>query len=168
MRLISVETAHIPMMAEWMSRKENYQWLDFGAGRQKLDEVAIRVMTQRDLHVFRLYTADGEDRPVGAVGLSDVNRGFGTATAWCVLGEKEYARQGLTVRAVSAILDVGFQELGLDAINAWTLECNRGGEAILEHLNFNFIGRQRRCHTIDGEAYDRLWYDILAEEHTET
>ena len=27
------------------------------------------------------------------------------------------------------------------------------------------MGRQRRCHWIEGRVYDRLWFDLLASEH---
>ena len=37
-----------------------------------------------------------------------------------------------------------------------------------EHrLGFKFIGRQRRCHVVDGRVCDRLWFDLLASEHVE-
>jgi RimJ/RimL family protein N-acetyltransferase len=38
---------------------------------------------------------------------------------------------------------------------------------VAERVKFRPIGRQRRCHVIDGKAYDRLWYDLLPSEHEE-
>lgn len=168
MELIPVGVEHIPTVAGWLAREENYKWLDFGGGRQKLDAVALRVMTQRDHHRLRLYTADGDDRPAGIVGLSDINRRFRTATIWAVLGEKDYGPNGITIPAVGALLEQAFRDLELGAVNAWTVDGNRGGLRILKRLGFNFMGRQRRCHHVDGQARDRLWYDILAEEYPRT
>src|ERR1043166_2342057 len=68
-------------------------------------------------------------------------------------------------RAASRILTYGFQELGLEAVAAWTVEINVPSRRALEHLHFRFVGRQRRCHWIDGKPYDRLLYDLLATEH---
>jgi hypothetical protein len=36
-----------------------------------------------------------------------------------------------------------------------------------ERLHYNYIGRQRQCHCIDGRLYDRLLFDLLASEHRE-
>jgi len=63
------------------------------------------------------------------------------------------------------MLTVGFRELGLHAVSAWTLETNIGGQRVLEALHFKPIGRQRQCHYIDGRPYDRLLFDLLATEH---
>jgi RimJ/RimL family protein N-acetyltransferase len=38
---------------------------------------------------------------------------------------------------------------------------------LIERVGFRPIGRQRQCHDIDGHAYDRLWFDLLASEHEE-
>lgn len=168
MRLRPIESADIPRVAEWLGGEENYQWLDFGHGVQRLSPVALRIMVQRDIHLLRLFTPDeDEDRAVGLVGLSDIDRNFGTATLWAVLGDKEYGRSGLTTRALSRLLTIGFREVGLAVVHAWTLETNRAGQRITEQLKFRFIGRQRSCHVVDGRRYDRLWYDLLAEEHEE-
>jgi RimJ/RimL family protein N-acetyltransferase len=91
-------------------------------------------------------------------------RKFRSATHWAVLGRKEYGPKDLTIRACAGILEIGFRELGLQAINAWTVEVNRPARRALERLHFRLMGRQRRCHYINGKAYDRLLYDLLAEE----
>jgi RimJ/RimL family protein N-acetyltransferase len=167
MALKQIEAAEIPLVAGWLGEPRNYQWLDFGRGVQQIDSVALRIMLQRDIHLLRTFTADGNDsRPVGIVGLSDINRNFGTATIWAVLGEKQYGRRGLTTPALRELLSIAFDELGLAAVNAWTLENNRRGQRILDQLKFRLIGRQRSCHVMDGRRYDRLWYDLLAEEYS--
>jgi RimJ/RimL family protein N-acetyltransferase len=82
------------------------------------------------------------------------------------LGNKKYG--GLGTRAVAEMLTIGFTELGLEAINAWTVETNLGGRHVVERLHFTYIGRQRRCHYVDGRHLDRLLFDILATEHEGT
>lgn len=164
MKLRPIAPDEIRLVAGWLSDERNTRWLDFGAGRQSLDPVGLRVMTQREIHCLRVFT-DEEDVPVGVMALSDVNRKFRTATIWGVLGRKEYGPRDLTVRAAAAILEHGFRELGLEAINAWTVEVNRGGFRLLRRLGFRPVGRQRRAHWIDGVAHDRLWFDLLAEEY---
>jgi len=96
----------------------------------------------------------------------DIDRGFRTATLWAATGEKRYARSGYATRAVSAMLRLGFRELGLHAINTWVVEHNHSVK-ITNRLKFQHVGRQRQCHWIDGHPYDRLLFDMLESEYTE-
>lgn len=166
MKLLPLDSAElIELAAEWLSTPDNYKWLDFGNGVQKVTPVTLKIMTQRDLHVFRLYTPDDGDLPIGIVGLTNVDRNFKTASLWAVLGLKRYG--GHTVRACSKMLTFAFTELGLRAVNAWTVEINVAAQRVLERCHFRHIGRQRQCHVIDGRPYDRLLFDLLATEHQE-
>jgi RimJ/RimL family protein N-acetyltransferase len=156
----------IELAARWLGREENYKWLDFGEGAHPLSAVSLKIMTQRDLHVLRLFTPDDSDLPIGIVALSDVRRQSKTAgSLWVVLGRKRYA--GCVCRAASQLLTLGFAELGLEAVSAWIVEHNVASRRVLEQLNFRYAGRQRRRHWIDGRPYDRLLYDLLATEHRE-
>jgi len=64
------------------------------------------------------------------------------------------------------MLSFGFKELGLGAIHTWIVEHNPSIR-VAQQVRFRPIGRQRKCHYIDGRAYDRLWFDLLASEHEE-
>lgn len=152
------------LVASWMAKRENYQWLDFGGGRQILTPEWLKIMTQRDTHVLRVFTADDDETPVGVVALEDVNRSFKTARFWCVAGEKAFRFRGLATRAASELLTLAFRDLGLHAVHSWVVEHNQSAR-MAERLHFKLIGRQRECHSIDGRLYDRLWFDLLASEH---
>jgi RimJ/RimL family protein N-acetyltransferase len=168
MKLERIEGADtIRVVAGWMAERENYKWLGFGNGHQSLTTATLKVMTQRDIHVLRIFTSDADDVPIGAVALSNVDPMFKTATLWFVLGDKEYSGRGYTTRAVSNILMFGFTQLGLQAVNAWTVETNIASRHVLERNNFQYVGRQRQCHYIDDQPFDRLLFDLLAHEHNE-
>lgn len=152
------------LVASWCSKKENYQWLDFGDGRQILTPEWLKIMTQRKSEVIRVFTPDDDDNPIGVVALTNVHRSFKTALLWVVAGDKSFRARGYATRASSEILTYGFEELGLHAIHGWVVEGNPSIK-ILERLGFKFIGRQRQCHYIDGRPYDRLVFDLLASEH---
>jgi RimJ/RimL family protein N-acetyltransferase len=167
MRLLPLDTPEVlDLVASWLARKENYQWLDFGNGRQIVTPTLLKIMAHRETHLMRLYTVGGEDTPVGVVGLNGVDRTFGTATLWAVAGEKSFRTRGYVSLASSKLLTMAFRNLGLHAVNTWIVESNPSLRS-LERLNFRFIGRQRQCHVIEGRAYDRLLFDLLAAEHRE-
>lgn len=165
MELRPIENEHVEKISGWLSRRENYQWLHFGPGRQAVDAITLKMMMQRDLHLMRAFTVDGTNDPVGLVALSDIDRDFGTASVWYVLGDKKVGGRGYTTRAVRRLLDIAFDELDLTAVQAWTVETNEPSRRVLRRLGFRLGGRLRSCHRIDGIAYDRLVFDLLAEEH---
>jgi amino acid adenylation domain-containing protein len=155
----------IDLVAGWLAAPENAKWLDFGTGTRVLTPVALRVMTQRNIHLLRGFMRDGDERPIGVVALGSVDRAARTATVWFVRGDKRTAGDGATTRAVSRLLSLGFGELGLEAVSAWAVETNVPSIRLLERLNFRYVGRLRRCHYIDGRPLDRLLFDLLASEH---
>lgn len=156
----------IELVASWLSQKENYQWLDFGGGRQPTPAL-VKIMAQRDTNVLRVFTADDDTTPIGVVGLNNVDRYNKTAMIWAVLGDKSCARGGYATRAISKLLTLGFRELALGSIHSWSVEHNSAGIEVTKRLNLRFVGRQRQCHRIDGRAFDRLLFDILPDEHKE-
>jgi RimJ/RimL family protein N-acetyltransferase len=100
------------------------------------------------------------------VGLTNINQLFKTANVWVVLGDRAQSGHGYASRATSKMMTLGFQELGLHAINTWIVEHNPSIH-VARKVGFKPFGRQRQCHVIDGRAYDRLWFDVLASEHQE-
>ena len=167
MKLLPLDTAAIlDIAAGWLARKENYQWLDFGNGRQVVTPSLLKIMTQRETHFMRAYTSDRDDFPIGIVGLNSVDRAAGTGTLWAVAGDKSFSNRGYVSLATSKFLTLAFRDLGLHAINTWIVDSNPSLRS-LQRLNFRFVGRQRQCHTVDGERRDRLLFDLLAAEHRE-
>ena len=167
MRLLPLDCDElVTLVAGWLGDQENWQWLDFGGGRQPPTPALVKIMAQRDTNALRVFTADDDVTPIGVLGLNNIHRAFKTGSAWVVLGEKTYARQGYATRASRAVLALGFRELGLEAITSWAVEGNPSLE-IHQRLKFRFVGRQRRCHWINGKAHDRLLFDMLASEYQE-
>src|SRR2546425_11062833 len=154
----------IELVASWLARKENYQWLDFGSGRQIITPALLKIMVQRETHFLRVTTSNRDDTPIGIAGLNNVDRTSKTATFWGAVGEKSFCNRGTGTLASSKFLTLAFRELGLETVNTWVVEGNPSLK-IIKRLGFRFIGRQRQCHYIDGRPYDRLLFDLLASEH---
>jgi len=167
MRLLPLATPEVlETVAGWLAQRENYQWLDFGDGKQLVTPALLKIMAQRDAHFMRVYAGDPDDVPIGIVGLNSVNRVFGSATLWAVAGEKSFSNRGYVSLASSKLLTLAFRDLGLRVINTWIVDGNPSVRS-LQRLNFRFIGKQRQCHLIDGQPRDRLLFDLLASEHRE-
>ena len=155
----------IELAAGWLARKEIYQWLDFGAGRQIVTPALLKIMTQRSSHFLRVYTND-DDEPIGIMALNSVDPTHGTGTLWGVNGEQGFRNRGYATFATSKFLTLAFNELGLRSVNTWTVEHNPSVR-VLERIGFRYVGRLRQCHYMDGRTYDRLLFDLLPSEHRE-
>lgn len=163
--LRSLSPDKLPLVASWLARPDIHRWLDFSAGRQVLAEPALAAMARSPHHRLYLFSPAGVPEAIGLVGLSDLAPNFKTGVLWYVLGNPYFARQGWTTRAVSAVLGLAFGELGLQAVRAWAVECNRPSIRILELNNFRLAGRLRAHHCLDGRNYDRILFDLLAHEY---
>ena len=153
------------LVAGWLNAPANAKWLDFGDGRQHVTPEWLKIATQRGVLALRLFEAD-DATPAGAVGLGNINPHFKSATFWVVLGDKRLTRHGYATRATRSMLSLGFEELGLHSINTWIVD-NNPSIGVARNVGFRPAGRQRQCHYIDGRAYDRLWFDLMASEHKE-
>ena len=149
----------------WLQDPRVYPWLDFGEAGQIPSFAALRLMLHRNTHRIFLFAETPLQPPIGIVALSGLHPTFRTANLWYVLGEANQAGRGLTTRAVSRLLEKAFQEWGLEAIQAWTVEGNQASIRVLERNHFRFAGRLRRCHWIGGIPRDRLLFDLLREEY---
>lgn len=165
MNLRSLNDSDVKTITTWLQNEENYKWLDFEKGTQKLEAPTIKFMVQRKIHAIQLFTPDSSEKPIGIVALSDINKKFKTAVLWYLLGDKDYSGKNYTTRAVTKILNDGFNELKLQSIYAWAIDKNKASIKVLEKNNFKLIGKRRQCHYIDSEPCDRLYYDLIVDEH---
>ena len=67
--------------------------------------------------------------------------------------------------AMPMLLAHAFGQMGLESVQAWAVETNTASIRIIKRLNFRYVGRLRRCHAMNGRLYDRLLFDLLADEH---
>ena len=82
MQLKPIDTPELlHLVASWLAQKENYQWLDFGDGKQIVSPEWLKIMTQRDTNFLRVWTSD-DGTPIGVGGLDAVNRTFKTGRFW--------------------------------------------------------------------------------------
>lgn len=156
----------LELVAGWLGRKDITQWLDIVDGKQQLTPAWLKILTQRDTHLFRVITCDEDDTPIGVVALIGINRQFRTGHMWVAIGDSSFLGRSYGTRAFAGMLTIAFRELGLRAVSTWVVAGNHGSMKIAERCGFKPIGWQRQCHYIDGRPVDRLWFDILASEHT--
>jgi RimJ/RimL family protein N-acetyltransferase len=165
MKLLTIAPSNDGPVNRWLTQRENFQWLDFGCGRQELTSLAIKMMMAKATNLVRLFTDDEDEDPIGIVALCNISEVFRTGMLWYVLGEKALSGRRYTARAVNEILTLGFCQMGLRSVTAWAVESNTASLRILEINHFKLMGRQRLAHQVADRIYDRLHFDLTAEEH---
>jgi len=129
--------------------------MDFGAGRQVLSALAIRIMACSPEHFIRAVF-DADNRLLGVFGLQQVRHPFRVAQLW---GMRPMLRPPALLHnaaAVRLILSLAFQLYNLHAVHAWAVDGNLASIRVLEELGFRACGHHRRCHPIGGVMRDIL------------
>lgn len=107
--------------------------------------------------VFR----SGDGRLTGGVTLSNVRRGVSQSATlgyWC---GAPFARQGLTLAAVRAVVEHAFDALHLHRIEAACVPENTPSQSLLLKASFEPEGRARGYLKINGEWRDHLLFGRL-------
>lgn len=78
---------------------------------------------------------------------------------------KDYWGQGLTTDAVQLTLCIGFKQLGLRQMDAWTFEKNVGSKRVMEKCGFKLQSVVRDAYVKYGEPQTRLNYSILKSDY---
>ena len=108
-----------------------------------------------------LILDDGE--PAGFIGLSNVMRGALQSAILSYWVDQDHNGRGLATRAVGAVVDFAFGELGLHRVEAGTLPDNFGSQRVLEKNGFERYGLARRFLLIAGEWRDHVLFERIAE-----
>ena len=76
----------------------------------------------------------------------------------------EHWGRGYATEAAFALVNFGFQELGLNRISSWCIADNDASARVLERLGFRQEGRLRRHQHFKGRWWDTLLYALLRDE----
>jgi ribosomal-protein-serine acetyltransferase len=72
--------------------------------------------------------------------------------------------RGVGSRAVKAMLDITFKELGFNRVNVRVAPENAASLALAERLGFTREGVTRQAWCVGGRYYDAVEFGVLAEE----
>lgn len=102
---------------------------------------------------------------IGDVALQSINWKNRACDVGLGIAKIENRGKGYGKEAVKIILDYAFNNLGLERVEANTLEPNIPAQKSLEGLGFILEGRQRKAVYMAGKRFDHLNYAVLAEEY---
>ena len=154
----------IKLLKPWLIERENAKWLDtFFQNEGLRDEQLAIFLIKKDRRTFMILN---NEIPVGIMGITNIDKINESGEIWSLLGNKDFRNKGIITIAYVLTLKKAFYELHLHSINAWVAEGNFTIR-VFEKLGFNVIGRQRKCHLMDGILKDRILFDLLRDEFDE-
>lgn len=106
----------------------------------------------------------GDDDLVGGISLTNVRRGVALTGSLGYWVGGRHARRGFMFEALGAMLDFGFEQLGLHRLEAACLKNNVASQGLLRKSGFIEIGCARQYLRINGQWQDHLLFEILASD----
>jgi len=113
-------------------------------------------------HFVICLLADG--RPIGTIGLEEVNLHDGRAEFGIAIGEPSEWDKGYGTDATRAICDFGFGELRLERIGLHVYAGNDRARRAYEKAGFTHEGTMRHAHFARGTHHDVHVMGIIREE----
>ncbi len=118
----------------------------------------LRVVKDQDVETH--FAIAAPDELIGGIGLEpldDVNRCSAEIGFW--LGEPFWGK-GIGTKAVHAMTEYGFSDLGLIRIFAYVFDWNKASMRVLEKNGYACEGRLRKSAIKDGKIIDQIVYAI--------
>jgi RimJ/RimL family protein N-acetyltransferase len=135
-----------------MSRAAEERWYERMLERQGKDAYHFVICQLED------------DRPIGTIGLEEIDRANGSAGVGIMIGEKTLWGRGLGTDAMNAIVDFAFGELRLERVWLHVYAYNDRGRRSYEKAGFRIEGRLRHAVYHRGRHHDADVMAILREE----
>ncbi len=163
------DRANYPLYACWYSDEEIWYLTSWTAkpmrrsAVERLFEERERSSTDDSFAIHR----EGEEEPVGVIGLSNISEANASADLSVIVGEAEDRDQGLGTEAIRLILRYAFEELGLNSVALSVFDFNEAAIHTYENLGFEREGRMREAIRRDDGFHDAILMRILASDWRE-
>ena len=138
---------------------------------QTLEEVKKRFEPSPDRRIrdkvnFMIYHKQ-EKRPIGIVGLDEINWVSRNANLFALIGEPVHWGKGIAVEACALVIKYGFTELNLNKIEAGIFSPNKRSLRAAEKLGFEKEAIIKEEIYIDGKYHDNHRFSLFKREWLE-
>lgn len=172
-----VEKSDMPLLYKWINDPKVTQFLGARYPMTEHDEEKwYEDLSKRKEHNVVFAIVDREnDKPIGSMGVHNIDYVNGTATTGALIGEKEYWGKGFGGEAKMLVLNYAFNKLNLYKIYSdviaynersvkYSLKCGYEVEAVFKN-HFLRFGRRwdEVILSIYREQFDPLWEKFCAE-----
>jgi RimJ/RimL family protein N-acetyltransferase len=161
------ERSDIPTFVRWFNDSETISYISMRAPMTEASEEQwFNEMTPRegkDAYHFVMCRLE-DDKPIGTIGLFQIDQLNGNAGIGIGIGEKQLWGQGYGTDAMFALLDFGFGELRLERLWLEVYDYNARARRSYEKCGFVLEGIERHAIFKRGEYHDVHLMSILRDE----
>lgn len=165
--LRAAERSDIPLFVSWLNDAETASFLTARAPMSiAMEEGWFERMLAaqgKEGFLFVMCLIDS-GKPIGTIGLFDIDHVNGSAGMGIAIGEKQLWGQGLGGDALNALVDLGFGELRLERIWLEVYDFNARARRSYEKCGFTFEGTERHAIFRRGRHGDVHVMSILRDE----
>lgn len=157
----------MPIFVRWFNDSETLSFLSMRAPMSvPMEEAWFNHMVEqqgKDAYHFTMCRLE-DDKPIGTLGLFQVDTVNGNAGIGISIGEKQLWGQGYGTDAMFALLDFGFGQLRLERMWLEVYDFNDRGRRSYEKCGFVLEGTERHAIFKRGEYHDVHLMSILRDE----
>jgi len=147
----------IPYRAKWLNNPKANRLLGNHPGEKTtLVKQQVWFATYRKEKTKKFFTIYDDNRPIGFVGLSHIDKINKTAEIFVVIGEDDYRGKGIGRQAVQWIVDFGFKQLKLHKIALAVFAENLVAVKLYKSLGFKQEGTLKDDAYFGGKYHDTL------------
>ncbi|MEX2548304.1 MAG: GNAT family protein [Chloroflexota bacterium] len=161
------ERSDIPLFVRWFNDSETISYLSMRAPMSEAGEEQwfTQMLKQegKDAYHFVLCRLE-DDKPIGTIGLFQVDSVNGNAGIGLGIGEKALWGQGYGTDAMFALLDFGFGQLRLERMWLEVHDFNARARRSYEKCGFVLEGTERHAIFKHGQFHDVHLMSILRDE----
>lgn len=166
LRTVELEDADI--LSKWFNNKENIKYMStiIRCKPHSKESVKNEIENYDDNYekLFMVYLK-GFEKPIGHIGIDDIDFDDRRAEIFFLLGEKEDKGKGYGIAMARLLLDYAFNKLKLNSLFASSTVDNKPAISILENVGFKRIGIRRQYNYINKKFYDEIFFDITREDY---
>jgi RimJ/RimL family protein N-acetyltransferase len=129
----------------------------------EVEEYCRRVM-QSPSDVFLALHEREEERFIGTVRASRIDRVSRTADVGILIGERAFWGRGIATDAIATLGRYLFERLGLRKLTAGLMRVNPGMQRVFEKLGFREEGVFRKQDFFEGDYVDHIYLGCFRDE----
>ncbi len=157
----------VPTYTRWYNNFHTLRTLDaiplpltLEQDERQHERLVAQSETQASFTVYERKTS----RPIGNVGLLDIDFRNRTTEFALVIGEPDARGKGYGAETTQLALDYAFSVLGLHNVMLRVFELNLAGIRVYTKSGFRESGRRRQCIAMGGKLWDTIFMECVSTE----
>jgi|WetSurMetagenome_2_1015567.scaffolds.fasta_scaffold277674_2 RimJ/RimL family protein N-acetyltransferase len=162
-----VQRSDIPSFLVWFNDPEITQYLTVYLPMTEMSEekwVENLAVDFSKVNFVVETIAPGGNRPIGSVGIENINSKDRDAEFGIVIGNKDCWNQGYGTESAALIIRYAFEQLNLNRVSSRVYDFNPRSQRMHLKLGFKEEGRRRQAKYVNGQYHDVFEYGLLRSD----